>query len=382
MSPVYFYFNMTSSWAGKTVIFAISLVTALVVVAVVLVTSGGGEGSVKGGPQRARPQEQVDLAARIDDFTRQTIRRSAFRPPTALERRAVADGVGLYLDGRRAEAERRLAEVDFGVSAFNDTATGRPFAEIADRARESTRGWGRVYVDLPQNLSDGAAGGDRPDGAAGGAAGEPVRRPAATWSVQVPHPVADADSEKLGVGAWRATPGGVLVLAGAHRRAGKDGAADVAHRRDTVFHAVCAELVARRLPGIQVHGFADSTEPDYDVIVSTGRGDHGRTWGEGLASALSRQGFDVCRVWVRRCALEGRTNVQGRAAADAELPFLHVEFSRTVRESPARIARAVKAIREAAGLAGGTARPGSSARTGAGAGAGVSADASAGAVVA
>ncbi|MET9531189.1 hypothetical protein ABZY02_11550 [Streptomyces sp. NPDC006649] len=342
---------MTSPWAGKTVIFAISLVTALVVVAVVLVTSSGEGDSVKGGPKRAQPRERVDLAARIDDFTRQTIRRSAYRPPTAQERHAVADGVGLYLDGRRTEAARRLAEVDFGLSVFTDTATGRPFAEIADRAREATRGWGRVYVDLPQDRTDGV----------GGASGDRLR-PAATWSVQVPHPVADADSEKLGVGAWRATPGGVLVLAGANRRAGEGGAADVAHRRDTVFHAVCAELIAHRLPGIQVHGFANSTEPDYDVIVSTGRGDHGRTWGEGLAAALSRQGFDVCRVWVRRCSLEGRTNVQGRAAADAGLPFLHVEFSRSIRESPARIARAVKAIREAAGLAGGTDRPGAGAR--------------------
>lgn len=185
MSPVYFYFNMTSPWAGKKVIFAISLVTALVAVGVVLVTSNGGGGSAKDRPQRARPREQVDLAARIDDFTRQTIRRSAFRPPTALERRAVADGVGLYLDGRRAEAGRRLAEVDFGVSAFTDTATGRPFAEFADRARESTRGWGRVYVDLPQ-----------------------AGRPAAKWSVQVPHPVADADSEKLGVGRGAPHPVG------------------------------------------------------------------------------------------------------------------------------------------------------------------------------
>ncbi|WP_203599354.1 hypothetical protein [Streptomyces sp. SID10853] len=318
---------------------AISLVTAVVVAAVVLITSSGGNDSAKPRPPRAQPRERVDLAARIDDFTRQTIRRSAFRPPSALERRTVADGVGLYLDGRRAEAGKRLAEVDFGVTTYTDTATGRPFAEIADRAREVTRGWGRVYVDLPQ---------DRPAGTPGDLA-----RPAATWSAQIPHPVADADSEKLGVGAWRATPGGVLVMAGANRRAGENGAADVAHRRDTVFHAVCAELIAHRLPGIQLHGFANSTEPDYDVIVSTGRGDHGRAWGEGLAAALSRQDFDVCRVWVRRCSLEGRTNVQGRAADDDELPFLHVEFSRRIRESPERIARAVEAIKEAAGLAGG-----------------------------
>ncbi|WP_328318019.1 hypothetical protein [Streptomyces sp. NBC_00388] len=329
----------------------------MVVIAVVLVTAGGGGDSGKDRPQRARPPESVDLAARIDEFTHQVIRHSAFRPPTALERRAVADGVGLYLDGRRTEAARRLAEVDFGVSAFTDSATGRPFAEIADRARESTRGWGRIYIDLPRGGGHTASGST--PGASGGTSG--AARPAATWSVQVPHPVADADSEKLGVGAWRATPGGVLVMAGANRRAGENGAADVAHRRDTVFHAVCAELVDHRLPGIQVHGFADSTEPDYDVIVSTGRGDHGRLWGEGLAAALSRRDFEVCRVWVRRCSLEGRTNVQGREAADAGLPFLHVEFSRTVRASPARIARAVQAIGEAAGLAGRAVRAGAAA---------------------
>ncbi|MFF1920508.1 hypothetical protein ACFVW8_08005 [Streptomyces sp. NPDC058221] len=307
------------------------LVTAVVAAVVVLVTSPGGGGSDGDRPPHARPRDGVDLAARIDAFTRDTIRRSGFHPPTALDRHTIADGVGLYLDGRHKDAERRLAEVDFGVSTFTDTATGRRFAEIADRARESARGWGRVYIDLS--------------------------RPAATWSVQVPHPVADADSEKLGVGAWRATSGGVMVLAGANRRAGEGDAADVAHRRDTVFHAVCAELVTRRLPGIQLHGYADSTEPDYDVIVSTGKGDHGRAWGEGLSAALGREGFDVCRVWVRRCSLEGRTNVQGRAAAVEELPFLHVEFSRTVRSSQTRIGRAVTAIREAAGYTAQSARP-------------------------
>ncbi|MFJ6464268.1 hypothetical protein ACIQM0_25110 [Streptomyces sp. NPDC091387] len=313
---------MTSKWAKNSAISATLLVTAVVAAVVVLVTSPGGGGSDEDRPQRARPRDGVDLAARIDAYTRDTISRSGFHPPTALDRRTVADGVGLYLEGRHKDAARRLAEVDFGVATFTDTATGRRFAEIADRARESARGWGRVYIDLS--------------------------RPTPTWSVQVPHPVADADSEKLGVGAWRATPGGVMVLAGANRRAGEGDAADVAHRRDTVFHAVCAELVTRRLPGIQLHGYADSTEPDYDVIVSTGKGDHGRAWGEGLATALRREGFEVCRVWVRRCSLEGRTNVQGRAAAAAELPFLHVEFSRTVRASPRRTADAVTAIREAA----------------------------------
>ncbi|HET6858056.1 MAG TPA: hypothetical protein VFH94_13320, partial [Streptomyces sp.] len=125
-------------------------------------------------------------------------------------------------------------------------------------------------------------------------------------------------------------------------------ASDVAHRRDTVFHAVCDELTGRRLPGIQLHGFADSTEPDFDVILSTGAGDDGRQDARRLARELRDRDFDVCRAWVRKCVLEGRTNQQGRLASDEEVPFLHVEFSRTVRSDGERIERVVEAVRTVA----------------------------------
>lgn len=263
------------------------------------------------------PSYGHDLARRITDFTRGTVAHSGYQPPLRAQRRTVAEGVGLFLDGRRAEAGRRLAEVEFGIREFADTGTGRRYAEIADRAAEAGRGWGRVYVDL----------------------GAPIR-----WSVQVPHPVADTGSEQLGLGVLRARPGGVLVLAGAHRNAGKGDRADVAHRRDTVFDAVCDELVERRLPGLQVHGFADATEPDYDVIASTGKGDHGLAAARRTATALRREGFDVCRAWVRRCALEGRSNEQGRRAAADGVPFLHMEFSRSVRDDEGRMRRAVAAM--------------------------------------
>ncbi|MDJ0460671.1 hypothetical protein [Streptomyces sp. H27-C3] len=243
---------------------------------------------------------------------------AAYRPPRRVERRTVAEGVGLLADGRRKEADRKLAEVDFGVRTLTDTATGRRFAEVADLAGEDTRGWGRVYVAL-----DGPA----------------------RWSVQVPHPVADADSEKLGAGVLTAAPGGVMVLAGAHRRAGEDDAADVAHRRETVFHAVCAELAGRGLPGVQLHGFSDRTESDFDVITATGAGAEGREDARRLARELDKRGFDVCRAWARKCVLEGRTNEQGRLAADEEVPFLHAEFSRSVRSDEKRIGRAVASLR-------------------------------------
>lgn len=228
--------------------------------------------------------------------------------------------MALYVDGEHARAERKLAEVDFGIRIVRDGSgdePGRRYAEIADRGDETRRGWGRVYVDLDT---------------------------APRYSVQVPHPVADAYTDRLGAGVLRGAPGGVLVIAGAHRRAGDGDEADVAHRQDTVFHAVTTGLVDRSLPAIQVHGYADRSVPDRDVVVSTGAGDQARPQGRTLADALDDDGFRVCRAWERTCPLEGRNNAQGRLAAARGVPFLHIEVSRTVRGDTTRTARAVAAM--------------------------------------
>ncbi|MFK0296126.1 hypothetical protein ACIQU6_37410 [Streptomyces sp. NPDC090442] len=261
----------------------------------------------------------VRLDRRIAAYAAVFSARTGYQQPSRDDRRTVAGAVGLVLDGRRTEATRELATVDYALTVHVDAATGREYAEIADRSTRSPapRGWGRVYVDLSA----------------------PVR-----WSVQVPHPVADQHTEVLGARALLSSPGGVLVIAGAHRDAGRDGAADVAHRRDTVFDAVCDELAARGLPGVQVHGFADDSASDYDVIASPGVGSVGRADGRLLAGALTDRSFRVCRAWVRSCPLEGATNVQGQAAADRHVPFLHVEFANSVRTDSWQVARAVSAV--------------------------------------
>lgn len=266
------------------------------------------------------PEIRADLERHVTSFTSAFGPHGGYRPPARDERRAVADGVGLLLDGRREEAARRLSSVGYGMLTLTDRATGRRYAEIAESDGSGAgtgRGWGRVYIDLDS----------------------PPR-----WSVQVPHPVADHDTERLGVAVLRGAPGGVLVLAGAHRRAGRGDEADVAHRVDTVFHAVCGELVDRGMPGIQVHGFADDSAPAYDAIVSTGRGEDGREEARGLARELRDGGLEVCRAWARRCPLEGRSNRQGRRAAAEEVPFLHLEFSRSVRDDEERRTRTAEAV--------------------------------------
>ncbi|WP_327263760.1 hypothetical protein OG444_21750 [Streptomyces sp. NBC_01232] len=232
----------------------------------------------------------------------------------------------------------RLAEVDYRIDVFTDAAGGRRFAEVSDgagRSGSATRGWGRVYVAL------GAS---------------------PRWSVQVPHPVADQGTERLGARVLRGAPGGVMVMAGAHRTAGAGagpgeggagdeaddgdagGPADMAHRTDSVFHAVITELARRGLPGVQLHGFADDSIPGTGSVVSTGRGSLAVEDAERLAGKLAGQGVEVCRAWSDTCRLAGRTNEQGRLAAEHGTRFLHVELSRTTRSGSRRLDETARAI--------------------------------------
>ncbi|MGK5732657.1 hypothetical protein [Streptomyces sp. URMC 124] len=292
---------------------------------------GGGGRKDTTRSRRAAPQPPgtgtVDLARRITDYTDGITADGSYRIPSERERRAAAEGVRALLDGDRTAAVRRLGGIGYAVRTLVDSSGGARYAEVADATREGEvrRGWGRVYVDL---------------------------RGPARWQVQVPHPSADQRTEQLGIGLLRGAPGGVLVLAGAHRAADSgDGpdAADVAHRRDSVFAAVAAALADRRLPAVQVHGFADSSLPDHDVVVSPGKGEEGLPSAVRLAAAYRAQGLRVCEVWERYCGrLEGRTNVEGEYAEEAGVPFLHVEHNRRVRDDDGLVAKAVRALLEVA----------------------------------
>ncbi|NUL33330.1 hypothetical protein HRW09_28145, partial [Streptomyces lunaelactis] len=270
------------------------------------------------------PVADVDLEDRITRFTTGFGSRGGYRIPTRDERRTVTEGVALLLDGKQDEARTRLAEADFVVKELTDGASGRHFAEVSDavtRTDGTNRGWGRVYVGL----------------------GAPPR-----WSVQVPHPIADADTERLGVRVLRNSPGGVMVLAGAHRTAGKGDAADVAHRTDSVFHEIVAELMGRGLPGVQLHGFADESFPRYDAVVSTGAGGGAVEDGRRLAKAFRAAGLEVCRAWERECELSGTDNVQGRVAEREDRRFLHVELNASARADAAGLDEAAGCSRVSA----------------------------------
>jgi hypothetical protein len=312
---------MTSSPAKQITIGVIfGIVASLCVIVACLPRDGVQPSGDERETPRVEPVAEVDLEDRVTRFTAGFGSRGGYRIPTRDERLTVTQGVALLLDGKQDAARTRLAEVDFAVQEFTDGAGGRRFAEVSDAATRTdgtNRGWGRVYVDL----------------------GAPPR-----WSVQVPHPIADVDTERLGARVLRSSPGGVMVLAGAHRTAGKGDAADVAHRTDSVFHEIVEELMRRGLPGVQLHGFADESFPRYDAVVSTGSGDRAVEDGRRLAKAFSAAGLEVCRAWERECRLSGTDNAQGRAAARENLPFLHVELNGSTRADAVGLDESARAV--------------------------------------
>ncbi|WP_405851844.1 hypothetical protein OG361_03825 [Streptomyces sp. NBC_00090] len=266
---------------------------------------------------RPRTRELVDLGDRILEYARQSEARTGYTPPDDTRRERLARGVGHLLDGDRAEAEKLLGDAGFRVTGLTDTASGRRYDEVAAREPGAEARWGRLYVNADAGVR---------------------------WSVQVPHPVADRGTESLGARLLEGTPGGALVLAGAHRTAGRGDAADVAHRTDSVFHAIVSELQKRGIPGLQLHGFARTPDRPYDAILSTGAAQTAPEEAAELAELMEGRDLRVCRGWADRCPLEGTTNVQGKTAKRHDATFIHAELAPGARGDGPEAARALTAL--------------------------------------
>jgi hypothetical protein len=293
---------MLLSVAGLAVALALVVTTVLIL---------GDDESPKPGP----PAPEAGLDSLVTDFTSQLSAAQEYRSPKSDERRTAAAGFAAVLDRRSAADFEKLG---FSVRDGVDPATGRPYT-IAVNEPGTERAWGMYVID---------------------------RSAPPSLVVEVPHPAFDLRTELFGVDLFRRVPGAVLLIAGAHRKA-DDGKADVAHEEDSVFHVVATALAGRGLAQVQLHGFHDQNLPSTDVVLSSGAslaGDAARR----AATRLTADGFAVCRAWEERCkGLEGTTNVQGKLAASDGTMFLHVEMSRTVRESPERRADVVRALTEA-----------------------------------
>lgn len=265
-------------------------------VAVVAITVCGAVLLATRQPKVRAAGVRVDPGATIIEMAAGLRPDGAYRAPSREERDLAERGAGALRD--LPQARSVFEKLGFSLVESTDPATGRRFALFTSRDS-----WGAVLVDLSAD---------------------------SRVLVGVPHPGSDLRSEQLGVDVFRAVPGSILLVAGAHRRAG-GGDADVAHNPKSLFHVVATRLARTGLPQVQVHGFADRNLPGADVVVSTGSADRGALPAR-IADRIGDAGFATCRAWTTRCGrLEGATNVQGQAAEELGVTFVHLEVSWSVR---------------------------------------------------
>lgn len=259
----------------------------------------------------------TDLGAEVRRFAAGLAAGAPYRPPEPDERRQLVAALHVLRAGDAHRAADLAGALGFTVRTGVDAATGRTFGLAVNPSGDKAWGWYLVDLSAPTRLV-----------------------------VEVPHPKADLRTEEIGLALYRAVPGALLAVSGTHRRV-DSGAGDVAHRADSMFHAVATDLAAQGLPQVQLHGFADDSLPDADVVISPGVGDAGHSVRR-LAERIDDEDLDLCRSWQSDCnGLEGTRNEQGRDAAERGTVFVHVELSRSVRDDRDAWSRLVRAIRRA-----------------------------------
>jgi hypothetical protein len=230
-------------------------------------------------------------------FTAAQSARQPYRVPTPAELRTAESGFAAFLDHRSHD----LGELGFSVEG--DT--------LAVQEPGTERAWGLYAID---------------------------RSAPPSLVVEVPHASSDLRTDRIGLALFRQVPGAVLAIGGAHRRR-----EDPAHETRSIFHVVTTLLARRGLPQVQLHGFGDTTLTSADVVLSAGAAEAGDA-ARRAADRFAAVGFRVCRAWDEPCrGLAGTTNVQSQAVEGTA--FLHVELSRTVRET--RRADVVRALVDA-----------------------------------
>jgi len=159
--------------------------------------------------------------------------------------------------------------------------------------------------------------------------------------VEAPHPRYDKRTPSVALDIYRALDARALLIAGAHRKANRNGLADVAHAPESIFQSVHKALSREIQPEsgqviiLQIHGFHTSKHDGYPQVVF-GFGEKVRSEEVSLAQrikdALSEQGISagLCtgNTLQDLCA---ETNVQGSAGNEGL--FIHMELDESIRRN-------------------------------------------------
>lgn len=256
---------------------------------------------------------KTDLAAAFATFAAALSSSDTYAEPGTSDSVSAIAGINQLIQGRDAST---LTALGFTVSTGYESVSGKAYALAKSEYGSGNRKWGWYLADLTAPLS---------------------------MVIEAPHPKFDTDSEQVALKLWQRVPGAVLLMAGAHRDAAS-ALADVAHQTGSLFHKVAMELSQYGAPQVQIHGFADASDPGVDTVISAGDATAGPAV-KRVADLAEDNGLVVHRGWLGEgSGLQGTTNAQGDAANAAGTAFVHVETSNTLRTTPTKVAALVDAL--------------------------------------
>lgn len=249
-----------------------------------------------------------DLDAWLAGFAATISEQQLYREPTEVEAEDFIAGLYSLISGD--ETDQRITDLGFTISGGCDDDSKKHYV-LVENETGTDRSWG-VYI-LPK---------------------EPI-----TMIIEVPHPVADTNTEVQGLDLWRKIPGAMLIIAGCERSVGESqdgsGLADVSWNAGSLFHRVAAELVQYGYPQVQIHGYADSSDPDHDIILSMCSANDQDPL-HFMARSYQSAGFRTATFWDdSEQQLTAFGNVQGEVARQYGTHMLHIEQNYTVRTSEA-----------------------------------------------
>lgn len=208
-----------------------------------------------------------------------------------------------------------LGELGYSAKQGYDELSGKSYI-LLEKEADSERAWGAYLIETSRTPKH---------------------------VIAAAHPRSDIGSEKLALTLWRETPGALYMIAGSHRRA-VEKYGDVTRHTDSLFHKVTEYLLRQDLTHLQLHGYANVSSPDEDIIVSSGSADK-KTIHQAVVDELRRTNLPVGTNWEgKNDPLRGRINQQGKAAKQLDGTFLHIEMSRETRENAQLAEQAITAI--------------------------------------
>ena len=228
-----------------------------------------------------------------------------YRPPTQAEQDAFGRLAGAVASGAPGSNEADLAAGSgYELITYTDRGDGRRSSYLLRERKPVTRGWGLYAFRV---------GSDSP------------------LIVEAPHPLADEGTPLIAMRIYRALDARALLIAGAHREAGVDDSADVAHAPVSIFQVVHQLILSSEAVVLQIHGFAAEKHPGYpQVVIGHDQSAHDARI-DRLAQALKDEGLrvGVCdgQSWQDLC---GETNRQSQAMNEGM--FVHIELDESVRK--------------------------------------------------